>query len=411
MTGWGRSGIALAALLVAGLLLSPPGIAGSDPDPAADPALVQLGSDLFHDTNLSKNRTQACATCHMPDAGFVDRRDLAGSGMAASLGDDGHSIGTRNAPTAAYAAASPPFHRNAEGKYVGGQFLDGRAATLADQAGGPPLNPVEMGMPDKAAVVARLTENPDYKTRFAALFGADIFGDADKAYGAMTTAIAAFERTPVFQPFDSRYDRALRGELKLTDQEELGQVLFFSNQFTNCNLCHQLKKPGGQEGETFSNYQFHNIGVPANPELTAANGATKPDLGLAENPAVTDTATEAGKFKVPSLRNVGVTGPYMHNGVFKDLRTVILFYNKYNSIAKRRQINPETGKAWDPPEVADNISLTELETGPALDDKRIDALVAFLKTLTDQRYEALQAEIDAEAAASRAAPAAAPAAN
>ncbi len=403
MAGRARSGIAFAALLSGGMLLSPPGIARAGDAPAGkDPALVQLGSDLFHDSSLSRNRTQACATCHMPDAGFVDRRDLADTGMAASLGDDGTSVGSRNAPTASYAALSPPFHRNAEGKYVGGQFLDGRAATLEEQAGGPPLNPVEMGMPDKAAVVARLAENPDYQTRFAALFGADIFGDSDRAYDAMTKAIAAFERTPDFQPFDSRYDRALRGEIKLTDQEELGRVLFFSNQFTNCNLCHQLKKPGGQEGETFSNYQYHNIGVPANPALTAVHGAGKPDPGLAENPNVADKAAEAGKFKVPSLRNVGVTGPYMHNGVFKDLRTVILFYNKYNSIAKRRQIDPETGKEWDPPEVADTISLTELETGPALDDKRIDALVAFLKTLTDQRYEALQAEIDAAAAANAA---------
>lgn len=405
MTRRGRSGIALAALLSGGLILPLPGPAAAGGAPAPDdPALVKLGADLFADTDLSRNRTQACATCHSPETGFVDRRDLAGSGMAASLGDDGRSIGTRNAPSAGYAALSPAFHRTADGKYVGGQFLDGRAATLEAQAGGPPLNPVEMGMPDKAAVVARLTEKPDYQTRFATLFGADIFGDSDRAFDAMTTAIAAFERTPEFAPFDSRYDRALRGEIKLTDQEELGRVLFFSNQFTNCNLCHQLKKLGGEDGETFSNYQYHNIGVPANTALNATNGTTVADRGLAANPDVADTDAQAGKFKVPTLRNVGVTGPYMHNGVFGDLRTVILFYNKYNSIAKRRQIDPETGKEWAPPETPDNISLTELETGPALDDKRIDALVAFLKTLTDRRYEALQAEIDAEAAAAAPAP-------
>jgi cytochrome c peroxidase len=79
----------------------------------------------------------------------------------------------------------------------------------------------------------------------------------------------------------------------------------------------------------------------------------------------------------------------MHNGVFKDLRTVVLFYNKYNSRSARRQINPETGSNWQPPEVTDNLSLKELETGPALEDKRIDALVAFMKTLTDKRYEHL----------------------
>ena len=79
----------------------------------------------------------------------------------------------------------------------------------------------------------------------------------------------------------------------------------------------------------------------------------------------------------------------MHNGVFDELRTVIAFYNKYNSKAGQRQINPETGERWADPEVPDNISLVELETGPALDDRRIDALVAFLRTLTDRRYEHL----------------------
>ena len=79
----------------------------------------------------------------------------------------------------------------------------------------------------------------------------------------------------------------------------------------------------------------------------------------------------------------------MHNGVFKDLRTVVLFYNKYNSRSAKRQINPESGEKWRAPEVPENLSLKELETGPALDDRRIDALVAFMRTLTDRRYEHL----------------------
>lgn len=351
--------------------------------------LARLGERLFHDTNLSLGRTQACATCHMPDSGFVDVRDQDATGQAVSLGDDGTSLGTRNAPTAGYALLSPVFGLTADGRYRGGQFLDGRAATLEEQAGGPPLNPLEMAMPDKAAVVARLLENPDYVRAFKAQFGPAIFDDADKAYGAMTEAIAAFERTPAFAPFDSKYDRYLRGEATLTPEEDLGRVLFFSNQFTNCNQCHQLKPVGGAEGETFSNYQFHNIGVPANPALDGAQGKPVADQGLAANPAVADKAAARGRFKVPTLRNVAVTGPYMHNGVFKDLRTVILFYNKYNTKAARRQIDPETGQPWGPPEVPENISLKELEIGQALDDKRIDALVAFLKTLTDRRFEPL----------------------
>lgn len=352
----------------------------------AYPSLEAWGEALFSDTNLSKNRTEACATCHDPAAGFSDPRETA-VGRAVSLGDDGASLGDRNAPTASYARFSPPFGRTADGKWQGGQFHDGRAATLADQAKGPPLNPIEMGMPDVAAVAARLRENPRYVATLAALRpGAD---DA-AAFDAMAEAIAAYEASDTFAPFDSKYDRFLRGEAKLTDQEELGRLLFFSNQFTNCNLCHQLRGTPGAEEETFSNYQFHNIGVPANRAVRAANGAApnRVDRGLLENPAVSDPA-EAGKIKVPTLRNVAVTGPYMHNGVFADLRTVILFYNSYNTRRPERHINPETGAPFDPPEVAQNLSRTELETGPALDDQRIDALVAFLKTLTDARYEPL----------------------
>jgi len=387
----GLSARAVLALAIAML----PGLAG-----AADLSTPEkLGEALFFDTSLSKNRTQSCATCHSPDRAFTDPRETPAAGGAVSLGDNGTSLGDRNAPTAAYAGFSPPFGRSPKpGLYHGGQFLDGRETDLAGQAGGPPLNPLEMGMPDAASVVARLKENPDYVKAFETLYGKGIL-DNPKAgykagYRAMTQAIAAFEKTDVFAPFDSRYDRYLRGEEKLTDQEELGRLLFFSKQFTNCSQCHQLGTRPGEPRETFSSYEYHNIGVPKNDAARAAAGF-KPeshDIGLANNPAFKgkkSAAAQEGRFKTPTLRNVAVTGPYMHNGVFRDLRTVILFYNTYNTRNPDRHINPETGKTFEKPEVAKNISITELEMGPALDDRRIDALVAFLKTLTDRKYEHL----------------------
>lgn len=359
---------------------------------AAAPAIdspAALGRLLYFDVNLSKNRSQSCATCHAPEQGFVDRRG-AGALAAVSLGDDGQSLGDRNAPTAAYARFSPPFHRNDKGLFVGGQFLDGREPDLAGQAGGPPLNPIEMGMPDKASVVARLRANPIYVEAFARLYGDGVLQDPERGYAAMAQSIAAFEETDFFAPFDSKYDRYLRGEYELTTAEDLGMTLFFSQQFTNCNLCHQLKPRPAVAGETFSNYEYHNIGTPVNAEVRRLNGkgADFVDRGLLDNPAVDDPA-QAGRFKVPTLRNVAVTGPYMHNGVFEDLRTVVLFYNKYNSRSAKRQVNPETGATWAVPEVAENLSEKELTHGPALDDRRIDALVAFMKTLTDRRYEHL----------------------
>lgn len=382
-----RHPLLLATVLAGlGLALGPSG--GSFADGGETyPSRAALGEALFHDPDLSKNRSQSCSTCHAPDAGFADARQIEHIGNDVSLGDDGRSLGGRNAPTAGYAALTPPFSKGNDGDYRGGFFWDGRARTLEDQAGGPPLNPVEMGMPDKAAVVSRLREDPSYDRSLRMLYGQNVFQDDETTYSAMVNALAEYERGSVFSPFDSKYDRYLRGEEKLTDREELGRVLFFSQQFTNCSICHEVRGPKGLGDAVFSNHKYFNIGVPANPRL--ASGTTGPDTGLAQNPAVLGEPAARGKFKVPSLRNVAVTGPYMHNGVFRDLRTVVLFYVKYNSIKKSRQINPETGQEWGAPEVPDNLAMEQLTAGPALDDKRVDAIVAFLKTLTDRRYEPL----------------------
>ncbi|MBS7538898.1 c-type cytochrome [Ancylobacter lacus] len=348
---------------------------------AAPPVSSQeaLGEVLFFDVNLSRARTQSCATCHDPAHAFADPRKGAADG-AVSLGDGGRARGVRNTPTVTYAFLGPRFGKTADGGYAGGAFWDGRADTLEVQAGQPILNPVEMNMPDKASVVARLKENPAYVEAFEAVFGPDVFKGTERAFAALSSALAAYERSPAVSPFDSKYDRFLRGEYKMTLQEELGRVLFFSNQFTNCHLCHKLSASGG-EGEPFTNHKFHNIGVPANPAL-----GVPVDHGLMAGRKLKDRRRD-GQFKVPTLRNVAVTAPYMHNGVFKDLRTTILFYNKYISHAPARQINPETGQAWAPPEVPGTLSVKELGAAPALDDRRIDALVAFLKTLTDKRYQ------------------------
>lgn len=375
------------------VLLLPSILYGAESTEAETKAKAQLGQLLYFDVNLSKNRTQSCATCHNPAHGFIDDRDNALNGMV-SLGDDGHSFGDRNAPTAAYANLIPVITRTDAGVFKGGQFLDGRERDLAGQAGGPPLNPLEMGMPDKASVVARLQENEHYLQSFALLYGEDIFEDSEVAYSAMAESIAEFEKTELFAPFDSKYDRYVKGEVALSQQESLGEALFFSQQFTNCNSCHQLKTFGNSLGETFTNYEYHNLGVPVNLAVRAANGlgADHVDRGLLEHPRI-DDENQAGKFKVPTLRNVAVTGPYMHNGVFQDLRTTILFYDKFNN--STRKLNPETGQPWQAPEVNKNLALEEEEfDAPALTDKEVDALVAFLKALTDQRYEHLLAGDD-----------------
>ncbi len=350
--------------------------------------LASLGQALFFDLNLSAKRNQSCASCHDPEQAFSDSRDNGVSG-AASLGDDGTSLGDRNTPGTTYASLIPDFHKNDKGEYIGGYFLDGRAATMADQAAGPFVNPIEMALPDNAAVVDRVRENSYYVEAMREHFGESIFSDSDRAFRAITESIVAFERSALFAPFDSKYDRYLRGEYELTVAEELGRVLIFS-QLINCSSCHLLDTREYSPGEVFSNHRYHNIGVPANKQVREKNGinVSHRDLGLLENPAVDDPAM-AGKFRVPSLRNVAVTGPYMHNGVFKDLRTAILFYNRFTLSNPKSQTNPETGEFWEEPEVAETVDLELLRDGQPMAENYVVAIVAFLRALTDQRYESL----------------------
>jgi len=353
---------------------------------ANNQTLIDLGRQLYFDVSLSKDRTQSCATCHAPAAGFIDNRDNGIMGMA-SLGDDQISIGDRQAPMAAYAVFSPKFHYSDKAKaFKGGQFWDGRAPDLAAQAGGPPLNPAEMAMPSKQAVVARLQANTTYETSFKQQFGKQIWQQPEQAYTAMTQAIAAYEASPEVSPFDSKYDRYLTGKYQLTGQEELGMALFFSNNNTNCNSCHMLRQ-AEQPRETFSNYEFHNIGTPSNLALRAKNGvdASFVDPGLLANPQVDDPQA-LGAFKVPSLRNVAITGPYMHNGVFQELNTVLAFYDQFNN--PQRDTNPETGQPWRAPEAPNTVNHQLLEA-KVLTDAKLAALEAFLRTLTDKRYEHL----------------------
>ena len=379
------------------------------PTPPVEPSFTTaelLGESLFSDVNLSFNRTQSCATCHDPVRAFTDNRlDAFGRPVAFSVGDDGFSQASRNTSTVTYAALTPEFAFESHPRfnsqqpdyfgYVGGQFWDGRALNLEEQAKGPPLGAEEMAMPSKAAVVERLLENADYAASFRLLYGENIFDSADAAYDAMVDSIAAYERTDRFVSFDSKYDRALRGEYTFFpgSKESLGRALFFSQQFTSCATCHQLA-PNSNRSETFTSYEYHNIGTPINEEARIAANLPLDDLdeGLLAHPDV-DELTEIGKYKVPTLRNVAVTAPYMNNGVFRSLDTVLRFYDHYIT-GSDNQTNPETGAPWRAPPFPETLALTELKDGRAMREQDIEALICFLRALTDQRYEHLLPEDD-----------------
>lgn len=380
-------GAVSAALLLAGC-------GGSGGGGTQNLSVEALGEQLFFDTNLSLNRTMACSTCHDPEHAFMDARFIDDPGSnpvegALSVGDDGVALGGRNTPTATYAMLAPSFRQNSDGNYSGGQFHDGRAADLTAQAKGPFLDAEEMMMPDRASVVERVMENAAYVSAFKALYGEAIFDDINASYDALAESIAAFEKTEIFAPFDSKYDRYLAGEYTMSDQEELGYALFFSQANTNCATCHTLNSESESINETFTNYAFENIGTPRNTAALTAKGlaADTQDLGLGGRDDINDSVQQ-GKMKVPTLRNVAVTGPYMSNGVFKELRTVLEFYD-HMAAQGNHPTNPETGEAWADPDVNATVNREVLQATKALTDTKIDALIAFLKLLTDEKYEDL----------------------
>ncbi|MHB8808708.1 MAG: cytochrome-c peroxidase [Desulfobulbaceae bacterium] len=316
----------------------------------------ELGKRIYESPLLSLNQTQSCATCHSAAAGFADLEN-----SAVSLGDDGVSTGGRNAPTSAYGGFSPTLHLNQNGEYVGGMFWDGRATglrlhdPLAEQAQGPPLNPVEMNMPDVRTIIDRIAADPEISPLFSDVYGQDAFVDADIAYDNLARAIAAYERSAEVTRFTSRFDTGT-----LTARELRGERLFMQS----CTTCHAMGRRGGDH-PLFTNYKYVNAGVPMNPALAAdPNCAYEyPDLGLGG--FLADPA-QNGKFKVPTLRNVALTAPYSHNGYFATLKEMVSFMNDRSAFT---------------PEVAENLSPAVGSLG--LTDAQVDDLVAFLATLTD----------------------------
>ncbi len=366
---WALLGVAALALVAC----AGTGSVKQDPVTAGK---AEVGSLLFFDAGLSQPAGQRCATCHDPERAFTDGRGSATSeGVLAGL------FGARNAPTAAYAAFAPAFHWDAaEGLYLGGQFLDGRASSLKDQAQGPPLNPIEMHNPDRAAYVAKVAAAP-YADRLKALYGADLFTDEARAFDAIADAIATFERSPKVSPFTSKYDAHLKGADVLTAQERRGLALFEGR--AGCAACHPSTSDDPKVPPLFTDYSYDNLGVPRNatnpfyamPASVNPDGAAFVDLGLAANPQVIAegrAAESRGKFKVPTLRNLAKTGPYFHNGAFTSLKEVVAFYN-------RRDLEPTRFGA---PEVPENVNRTELGN-LGLTSEEEDAVVAFLHTLTD----------------------------
>jgi cytochrome c peroxidase len=381
----------------------------------------ELGQLLYFDEFLSKNKNQSCASCHFPEPGFVDPDNVANPDYwVVSLGSYPNLNGGRNSPSVAYAAFSPAFYWNeGAGLYMGGQFWDGRAATLTEQAKGPFLNPLEMAMKDESAVLAAIAakKNPNsrtYRKLFLQVYGVDLLtldlGDRNRivaVYEMVTEAIAAFEKTAYFRPFTSKYDYHLAGKATLSAQEMRGLALF--NGKAQCHLCHPAELTEDAAGNSmpplFTDYSYDNLGIPKSKNFLIAGNpidygiggrpdiaAVDPDPELSAAAGYPVSAGEAGKFKVMTLRNIAVTPPYGHNGFFATLEQIVHFYNKRDMMQGMGGGGDMGGggmggggggmKMAMQPEVAQNMNTEELgNLGLTMMEER--DLVAFLKTLTD----------------------------
>jgi cytochrome c peroxidase len=286
---------------------------------------VALGEVLFGDPRLAGNGAQSCAGCHDPAKAFSDSAAL-------SRGAEGR-LGRRNAMPLFNLAWSPAF------------AWDGAQPRIRDQARAAWIHPDEM-QADPAEVVARLARDEPLRVRFAAAFGS-----AEITAERILLALEQFLLTRVSA--DSRFDRALRGAAELTEEERRGFALF--------TLEHDPVR--GQRGADC----FHCHGGPLFTDYQPSNNGLDPDSGDRGREAVTGAALDRGKFKTPSLRNVALTGPYMHDGRFSTLEDVVEHYD--HGVRRSGTLDPNLAKH--PP------------AGMALPAEDRRALVAFLRTLTD----------------------------
>jgi len=347
--------------------------------------LERLGKRVFFDTSLSEPAGQACSSCHVPETGFTGPSSARENPGAIEPGVVVGRFGNRKPPSVAYAAFSPEFHFDKKEKlYLGGQFWDGRASTLQDQAGQPFMNPLEMNVATPRAVCAKVNKT-DYNAEFLTIFGSALTcaGSAKDDFDKITQALAAYEKSPEVNPFSSKYDFFLRGRAELSKQEKRGLELFNGEKKGNCAACHPSQPQGKNAPPLFTDFSYDNLGMPANPanpflsqtsEFNPAGKSWK-DYGLG---AVVGDKKLNGAFKVSTLRNVakvpntGFERAYGHNGVFKTLKDVVHFYNS-------RDVR---SAGWASPEFPETMNTEELGN-LKLSDADEDDIVAFLKTLTD----------------------------
>ena len=412
-----------------------------------------LGKLMLYDKDLSVYRNEACALCHMPETGFTGPVSELNRTTGAYPGSVRTRFSDRKPQTHAYAPLSPVLHYNpGQGDLVGGNFWDMRATgrrlgnPAAEQAEGPPTNPVEMGLPDIACAVYRASQRP-YRALFESVWGPQAFaigwpsdveqvcdrpgpptageplpvhlsptdrGRVAASFDQMAQSIAGYEASAEVTSFTSKYDAVLAKKAQFTPREQAGYDLFRGK--AQCNTCHRDGGPG--EDPLFTDFTASNIGTPAKPGLPYY-AEDRPDaLGYVANPQGSSfvdggvgnfltnghllsqpSAVDArwlklapgnqARIQVPTLRNVDkrpypeFVKAYGHNGYFTSLKQIVHFYNTRDLLPRCQPHDPGEGTTcWPAPESTANMNTSRVGH-LGLSDAEEDALVSFMQTLSD----------------------------
>jgi cytochrome c peroxidase len=412
-----------------------------------------LGKLILYDKQLSVYRNEACNFCHMPETGFTGPVSELNRTTGAYPGSLRTRFSDRKPQTHAYAPLSPVLHYNrGQGDLVGGNFWDMRATgrrlgnPAAEQAEGPPVNPVEMGLPDIACFVYRASRRP-YRALFESVWGQQAFaiawpsdveqvcdrpgpapagdplpvhlgpvdrGRAGATFDQMAQSIAGYESAAEVTAFSSKYDAVLAGKAKFTPQEQTGYDLFRGK--AQCNTCHRDGGPG--EDPLFTDFTASNIGTPANPRLPYYAEGQPDAFGYVANPSGSSfvdggvgtfltnghvlslpspvdarwaplAPANQARMQVPTLRNVDkrpnpdFVKAYGHNGYFTSLKAIVHFYNTRDALPHCQPHDPGEGTTcWPAPESTDNMNTTKMGH-LGLTEAEEDAIVSFMQTLTD----------------------------
>jgi cytochrome c peroxidase len=361
--------------------------------PALSPR-EELGRQIFFDTRLSTPPGTSCASCHDPARAFSGNH---GSTVGVALGSRPGHLSRRNTPSVLYMKYVPAFHFALEDdddlakSPFGGFGWGGRASSVAEFSRLPLLDPDEMNNESVVDIAAKIRGAP-----YVSALSHEFPGAMDTvpgALGALGKAIEAFLTSPSMSPFSSKYDDYLRRRVTLSPLEMRGLKLFRNPEKGACDACHLLEESSNRpESSLFTNYSYDALAVPRNRDIPANANRSYHDLGLCERKDTTVPSSARNwctSFRTPSLRNVAVRERFMHNGAFSRLRDVVAFY-------ATRSTNPSL---WYPAEAKfndvpaayrDNVNTSSLPynrregVAPAYDDEDVDAIVAFLETLTDE---------------------------